>query len=38
MQHAIDNIKGLAKRIKYGSKSGAGPYLTSSEEDELVSF
>ena len=28
----------LAGRVKHGSKSGPDPYLTSSEEDELVSF
>ena len=28
----------LAGRIKHGTKSGPKPYLTSSEEDELVSF
>ena len=28
----------LDGRVKHGSKSGPDPYLTSSEEDELVSF
>ena len=27
----------LAGRVKHGSKSGPDPYLTSNEEDELVS-
>ena len=28
----------LVGKVKHGTKSGTDPYLTSSEEDELVSF